>query len=218
MAPFATATPTLPRTHKLTAILSSFVTIVVGLARTGTEYNIPHTLNTTIVLWWVCLVLSLMTSFWIPFVMFTQHTEHTHSNLTAAWILPIVPPITVAAAGATFVKLLIADGRLDYAMTVLLTSYVLAGVGLLVASGIMVIYFQRLALYHLPEKAVIVSTFLPVGPCGQGGYALIELGRQAVVLFPLLVARYPQRAYADLTILGPAMFGSGVVTGLLLWG
>jgi tellurite resistance protein TehA-like permease len=128
------------------------------MARTGTEYNIPHALNATVAMWWVALVASVLTSFVVPSVMFTRH-NHAHDTLTAAWMLPIVPPITVAAAGATFSKLLIAEDRLEYALTVLLASYVMNGVGVLIALGLMVIYFQRLAVFHLPPREVIVSTF-----------------------------------------------------------
>lgn len=128
------------------------------MARTGTEYNIPHALNATVALWWVALVASVLTSFVVPYVMFTHH-NHANDTLTAAWMLPIVPPITVAAAGATFAKLLIVADRLEYALTVLLASYVMCGVGTLIALGLMVIYFQRLAVFHLPPREVIVSTF-----------------------------------------------------------
>lgn len=72
-------------------------------------------------------------------------------------------------------RLLIERDRLDYAFTILIASYVMNGVGLLIACGLMVIYFQRLAVHHLPPRELIVSTFLPLGPCGQGGFALIEL-------------------------------------------
>lgn len=89
----------------------------------------------------------------------------------------LVPPITIAAVGSNLCTLLIARGRYNYALTILVTSYVMNGVGLLIACGLMVIYFQRLAVHHMPPKEVITSTFLPLGPCGQGGFALIELAR-----------------------------------------
>jgi len=65
------------------------VTIVVGMARTGTDYGIPHALNVTVALWWVALVASVLVSFVVPYVMFTRH-NHAHDTLTAAWMLPIV--------------------------------------------------------------------------------------------------------------------------------
>ena len=130
----------------------------------------------------------------------------------------------------------------------------MGGIGVLLAFLIMVLYFQRLALYHLPAKDVrtaytcdvnviftsklqaIISTFLPLGPCGQGGYALIELvssstlgdhlfskcslqGRGAMSLFPKLAAADPENeAYAALAAVGPSMYGSALVAGLMLWG
>ena len=160
------------------------------------------------------------------------------------WALPdnfssiAVPPITIGAVGSNLCTLLIARERYNYALTILVTSYVMTGVGTLLACGIMIIYFQRLAVHHLPPREVITSTFLPLGPCGQGGFALIELvrlhlyqfftlnslthltqGRNAMHLFPLLAASQPTReGFTELVFIGPAMFGTGVVTGLLLWG
>lgn len=129
--------------------------------------------------------------------MFTKH-NHTTEALTAAWLLPVgtpssppplsslfanlysiaVPAITIAAVGPSLARLLITERNdLRYALTVLIASYINCGVGLLLACGIMTIYFQRLAVHHLPPREVIVSTFLPLGPCGQAGFALIELVR-----------------------------------------
>ena len=106
--------------------------------------------------------------------MFTQH-KHAAETMTAAWLLPIVPMITSASVGSTMCKLLLAQDRLSYCMTVLIGSYLCAGIGMLLAMAIIVLYIQRLVLHHLPPREVIVSSWLPVGPIGQGGYALIEL-------------------------------------------
>lgn len=106
--------------------------------------------------------------------MFTQH-KHATETMTAAWLLPIVPMITSASVGSTMCKLLLAQDRLSYCMTMLIASYLCAGIGMLLAMAIIVLYIQRLVLHHLPPREVIVSSWLPVGPIGQGGYALIEL-------------------------------------------
>lgn len=118
--------------------------------------------------------LSCLTAFGVPFVMFTQH-KHAAEKMTAAWLLPIVPLITAASVGSTMCKLLLAQDRISYCMTILIGSYLCAGIGMLLAMAIIVLYFQRLVLHHLPPREVIVSSWLPVGPIGQGGYALIEL-------------------------------------------
>ncbi|ORY73240.1 voltage-dependent anion channel-domain-containing protein [Leucosporidium creatinivorum] len=207
-------------THSLFlgTIPMGFVTITSGIARTGTEYGIEKALDGALVMWWIALVMSVFTAFGVPFIMFTKH-NHTAEALTAAWLLPVVPPITIAAVGSSLCRLLIERDRLDYAFTILVASYVMNGVGLLIACGLMVIYFQRLAVHHLPPRELIVSTFLPLGPCGQGGFALIELGRIALDLLPKLAALHPHRTeMQELSQLGPALLGSGLMSGMLLWG
>jgi tellurite resistance protein TehA-like permease len=85
----------------------------------------------------------------------------------AAWLLPVVACVVAAASGA-----IVADVLPDpqYALATLIASYVLWGVGVPLALMLIVVYLMRLMLYKLPAKMVIVSTFLPLGPLGQGGY------------------------------------------------
>jgi tellurite resistance protein TehA-like permease len=122
--------------------------------------------------------MSILTSFGVPIIIFTLH-QISAETFTAAWLLPLVPPSTVAATGTSLCKLLIAQQRYSYAFVVLVTSYVILGVALCTACAIMVLYLNRLILHKLPPKEVIVSALLPVGAVGQGGYALLE----AVSLF-----------------------------------
>ena len=58
----------------------------------------------------------------------------------------------------------------QYQLWTLICSYVLWGTGVPLAMAILVIYFQRLTVYKLPPREVIVSVFLPLGPLGQGGF------------------------------------------------
>ncbi len=39
------------------------------------------------------------------------------------------------------------------------------------------LYFYRLCLKGLPNPAMTPSILLPLGPCGQGSFGLIQLGR-----------------------------------------
>jgi len=210
-------------THSLFlgTIPMGFITIVTGIALLGHDYDISGGLKPTLIAswcWWVALAVACFTAFVVPYIMFTKH-NHSADRLTAAWLLPIVAPISIAASGSTISKLLILYNYNSYAFTILLTSYVMGGIGVLLAFLIMVLYFQRLALHHQPAKEAIISTFLPLGPCGQGGYAFIELGRGAMSLFPKLAAADPENeAYAALAAAGPAMYGSALIAGLMFWG
>ncbi|GAA5974420.1 hypothetical protein JCM11641_005272 [Rhodosporidiobolus odoratus] len=204
-------------THSLFlgCIPMGFVTIISGIAQTGHEYGLD-TLDAALVLYWISTALSILTAFGVPYFMFTKQT-HVVERMTAAWLLPIVPLITQAAVGSTLCKLLLLTSppRLSYVLTLFIASYLQAGIGMLLAAAIITIYLQRLVLHHLPPREVVVSSWLPVGPIGQGGFALIELGRVATELFPQIssASRAP-----DLAVLGPVMLGSAVLLGLLLWG
>lgn len=201
----------------LGTIPMGLVTIVSGIALQGDAYGLPGSVEAAAGLWWVSLVLSGISAFGVPLAMQTTH-NHTGESLTAAWLLPIVPPITVAATGSTIASLL-TPTQPDYALTIWIASYFMAGVGCLLAAMVLVLYFQRLALHHMPGREVVVTTFLPLGPCGQGGYAILQLGRLARTLFPIISARYPDSTdgLAILADSANGLYAIGISLGLLLW-
>lgn len=85
----------------------------------------------------------------------------------APWLLPIVTCVVSSSSGAIVAKVL---PHPQYALATLVANFVLWSVGVPLALMMIVIYLLRLMLYKLPPKAIIVSTFLPLGPIGQGGY------------------------------------------------
>jgi tellurite resistance protein TehA-like permease len=103
------------------------------------------------------------------------------STMTAVWLLPVVAPIVAAATGSTVASILPVP---EHALWTIIVSYVLWGVGFPMAMIILVIYFHRLAMHKLPPREVIVSVFLPLGPLGQGGFALMQLGKISMEIFP----------------------------------
>lgn len=108
-----------------------------------------------------------------------SHSQSLH-NMTAAWLLPIVAPIVSAGSGA-IVGNILPDPN-DQLIT-LFVSYILWGMSLSLSLVVMVIYFLRLTTKRLVGKEVVVSTFLPLGPCGFGGFAIQELGNLARITF-----------------------------------
>lgn len=84
------------------------------------------------------------------------------------------------------------------------------------ALGILALYLQRLLLHHIPAKELIVSSFLPLGPCGLAGFSLVKLGKAATVILPAVSEEQADRT--ALVALGTGMFGGGCVGALLLWG
>lgn len=122
--------------------------------------------------------------------------------MTAVWLLPIVAPI-VASASAGIVASVLPNPQ--HALWTIIISYILWGTGVPLAMVVLAIYFQRLTIYALPPREVIVSVFLPLGPLGQGGFAIMQLGKVAMEVFPL----------TNTLLLGPAI--AGVNAGQILY-
>lgn len=89
--------------------------------------------------------------------------------MTAVWLLPVVTCVVASGSGATVACEVLTNA--EYALSTIIVSYVLWGIGISLAMMIFVIYFQRLTFHNLPPKEVIVSVFLPLGPLGSGTFA-----------------------------------------------
>ncbi|KAF3910600.1 hypothetical protein ABW21_db0203516 [Orbilia brochopaga] len=163
-------------------------------------------------LWWVDVAVSAACCMYMPFVIMHIHDAKL-STMTAAWLLPIVSTIVASASGGLVAGALI-EKHQDQALWTLLTSYVLWGCGVPLAMVVLVMYFQRLALHHLPTPEVIVSVFLPLGPLGSGAFAIMKMGEVANTLLPLS-GTLP--AVRD-GLAGGILYVFGFVTGLVMWG
>lgn len=101
----------------------------------------------------------------------TSEGEVLLSSASATWLLPIVSCVVTSASGSVVAEVL---PNPQYALGTIIASYVVWGIGVPMALMMTVIYLLRLMLYKLPPKAAIASTFLPIGPLGQGGYGLVH--------------------------------------------
>lgn len=129
--------------------------------------------------------------------------------MTAAWLLPIVATIVAAASGSVVASVLPND---QHALWTIITSYIIWGCGVPLAMFTMVIYFQRLTLHALPPREVIVSVFLPLGPLGQGAFGIMQLGRDAMNVFPR-THTVPSAPAA-----GEIFYSIGLLMALVMWG
>jgi ABC-type transport system involved in Fe-S cluster assembly fused permease/ATPase subunit len=77
-------------------------------------------------------------------------------------------------------------------------------------------YFQRLALHKLPAREVIVSCFLPLGPCGFGSYTIFHLGKVSREVFTQ-VDIFKNTTTAG-TVAGEIAYVVGFLVALILWG
>lgn len=130
------------------------------------------------------------------------------SGMTAAWLLPIVSTIVAAASGGIVASVL---ENKQHALWTIIISYILWGTGVPLAMMVLVMYFHRLTIHKLPPKEVIVSVFLPLGPLGQGSFGIMQLGKEAMRVFPE-TNNLPAQTSA-----GPILYVLGFVVGLIMW-
>lgn len=97
----------------------------------------------------------------------TRRNKTKLGSMSAAWLLPGASCVVAAASGGIVAQVV---PNPQIALGTLVTSSILWGVGVPLASMVILIYLVRLMLHKLPPKAVIVSTFLPLIPIGQGGF------------------------------------------------
>lgn len=95
------------------------------------------------------------------------------------------------------------------ALATIIISYVLWGMAVPMAFCVLVVYYHRLALHKMPPREVIVSVFLPLGPLGFGGFAILNLGTQAKRVFPLTETLDP--------LAGEIAYVMGFFVALVMW-
>ena len=130
--------------------------------------------------------------------------------MTAAWLLPIVATVVAAASGGIVAEVL---PNPHHALWTVITSYILWGTGVPLAMVVLVIYFQRLTVHKLPPREVIVSVFLPLGPLGQGGFGIMQLGKVALKIFPETRTLDTAAGKA-----GEILYVVGWLMALIMWG
>ncbi|KAK9816229.1 hypothetical protein WJX74_008920 [Apatococcus lobatus] len=182
----------------LSTIISSIVLMAVPEVGTWAK-------DLAWVLWWINVVLALLSCMGIPFIMF--HNEgFAVEKMTAAWLLPVVPAVVAGATGGVMATVL----EPQNALITILTSYVLWGMGMGQSMLLIALYMQRLMAYKLPAAEVIVSAFLPLGPLGQGSYGIVQLSRVGLTVFP-------QVNFVGSVSSAQAIFDISVVFGLIVW-
>ncbi|KAJ1936070.1 Plasma membrane sulfite pump involved in sulfite metabolism, partial [Kickxella alabastrina] len=157
--------------------------LVIMLAR----YDLHWLPTFVLVLWCIDVVLSISSSLLVPFAVFS-HQKHTLETMSSTLLMPVVPNVVGATTGA-----IVASAHTGSAATVIiLTSYVLWGMGMGIAMMLVTTYFIRLTMFKLPPKESMASMLIPLGPLGQSSYGIQQLGVQALRVFP---SEFPQIEY-----------------------
>jgi tellurite resistance protein TehA-like permease len=158
-------------------------------------------------IWMADAIVSIVIAFYLPFILIKQKDDRELSSFTALDLFSVIAAVVASAVGATVAGVL---PNPQYALGTVVASYVLWGIGIPTAMIIMVIYFHRLAIHKLPPREVIVSVFLPLGPPSLGGYAVMQLGKVAMDVFP--------KTHTIHELAGVILYNLGVFIALIFWG
>ena len=173
-------------------------------------------LTFTWTLWWIDAMISVIICMFLPFAIMYMHTTPVNKlqSMTAVWLLPIVSTIVASASGGIVAEALYDAGHYTHAFWTMVTSYVLWGTGVPLAMVILVMYFHRLTVHKLPPREVIVSVFLPLGPLGQGGFGIMQLGKVARLVLP----KIPGSLGGLEGLAGNDLYVFGFVCAIIMWG
>jgi C4-dicarboxylate transporter/malic acid transport protein len=142
----------------------------------------------------------LFTAMSIPYLMFTQ-LEVGPDAAFGGWLMPVVPPMVSAAAGALLLPHLAPGvGR----TTMFYGCFAMFGLSLVAALIIITMIWSRLAHYGISGTARVPTLWIVLGPLGQGITAAGLLGTAAAT------AIRPELAY------GMDVFA--VLFGVPVWG
>jgi len=166
-------------------------------------------------MWFVNVIVSVMIATVVPFVMFTRH-DQTFSSINAAWLMPILGPLVAAASGGIVATVL----PEEHARLTIILSYVL-WFPTLISMMIMALLYARLAIHKVPAPEAVVSVFLPVGPCGQGAFVLLQLAevtRQLTKSTGVWLGGGSIYSAEEAVMMATAVHGVTICASFVLWG
>ena len=159
----------------LGAIPMGLATVLNGFLKYGIAIYGDVAFQIAQLLWYVDVVLAVGIGVLVPFCMFHKQDHQLHT-MTAMWLLPIVACEVAATSGGLLLAHMHASQQ---AVAILFASYMLWGMSVLPAFGILTILMLRLAVHQLPSKELAITSWLALGPIGTGALALLVLGAQA---------------------------------------
>lgn len=206
-----------------------FATLIEAWIFLCVPYWGPWAVTFAWVCWMIDSIVSVAVTVSLAIILISTPQQHQLVHITAVQLLPIAATIVASGTGAegqcSFQcnrgKKAIAKSYLSSvakvlpnpqdALGTLVASYVMWGLSVPFAMTVLVMYYQRLALHKLPPREIVVSSFLPIGPLGMGGYTIMYLGSVCRNVFP------QTEFFQDIAIAGDIFYINGIFIALMMW-
>ncbi|KAF2655207.1 hypothetical protein K491DRAFT_693096 [Lophiostoma macrostomum CBS 122681] len=196
----------------LSTIPMGFATLIESWIFLVIPYWGPWAVTLAWAFWILDSFLAIAVTLTLTILLISSTEQQALHRITAAQLLPIAATIVAAGTGAEIARVL-PDPH--HALGTLLASYVLWGMATPLAMTVLVMYYTRLALHKLPPREIVVSSFLPLGPLGMGGYTIMYLGSVARDIFP--VTQFLSSTSTGLPIAGDIFYILGLFIALIMW-
>ncbi|KAI0345188.1 hypothetical protein BDW22DRAFT_1325780, partial [Trametopsis cervina] len=166
--------------------------------------------------WWVDSGIAILITFGMLYAMM-EYQEHSISTSTTAWLIPTATLVVVSSTGG-----LMANALKEQSHTIaLVTSGFALGmllIGLSFTFIFMCVYATRLITSGIPNASLILSSFITLGPLGQGGFSLLVNGQNFADLLvfhiptsdPPLIANAGQMVFAACFVGAYALWATGI--------
>lgn len=121
-------------------------------------------------MWWIDVAMSLLSAWLLVFYMLAYQDRSKIASLNATILLPVVALVVAGATGGLICNSL----PVHLQKLTAVVSFMLWGNGEAVGFAFTVIYMYRMLAGQLPPNTIMISNFLPVGPLGQGAFAIMN--------------------------------------------
>ncbi|KAH0827619.1 voltage-dependent anion channel [Lanmaoa asiatica] len=135
-------------------------------------------------LWWLDVAISILCCWGIMHIMISLQ-EHAFESMTLAWLLPVVTLIVEASTGGTIAQALIPYSPKGALLTVTFSACMVI-IGLALTMMLLTVYLIRTIVFGYSKGPAILSIFFPLGPAGQGAYAILLIGSGFKSILPLI--------------------------------
>lgn len=154
----------------------AFLTVAAGSLLVGRYLIGLHAaLPLDWVLWTIGTLTGLVSTFLVPYLMFTTHEIDIDRTL-GSWIVPIVPPMVSAATGAPLIAHVPAGPERT---AFLLALFAMFGISLFIALIIFALLWGRLVYRGVGPAQTVPTVWIGLGPLGQSITAANLIGAAA---------------------------------------
>lgn len=192
----------------LGTIPMGFATIISAWCTLCVPYWGPWAITLAWACWIIDSIVAVTVTISLTILLISASHRQALDRITAAQLLPIAASIVAAGTGAQVAEHLPDPEK---ALGTIIASYIMWGMATPLAMTVLVMYYTRLALHKLPPREIVVSSFLPLGPLGMGGYSITRLGSLCRRVFP------QTEFFSAIPVAGDVFFILGVFTALIMW-